>query len=59
MRLLVTSLYLPFLYAATVQGGLTATGAASVIGALMLFAGQLWLVLRWYRRTRPVGIDVG
>ena len=36
MRLLVTVIYLPFLYFATVQGGLTATGAASVVGALML-----------------------
>ena len=52
MRLLVTILYLPILYLATVNGGLTATGAASVIGALLLFLGQLWLVLRWYRRPR-------
>jgi len=43
---------LPILYLATVNGGLTATGAASVIGALLLFLGQLWLVLRWYRRPR-------
>ncbi|WP_293374028.1 lipopolysaccharide biosynthesis protein [Nevskia sp.] len=50
MRLLVTLLYLPLLYFATIKGGLTAAGAASVIGALMLFVGQLWLVLRWYRR---------
>lgn len=52
MRLLVTIVYLPILYLATVNGGLTATGAASVIGALLLFLGQLWLVLRWYRRPR-------
>ncbi len=50
MRLLVTLVYLPLLYFATINGGLTAAGAASVIGALMLFVGQLWLVLRWYRR---------
>lgn len=53
MRLLVTVIYLPFLYFATVQGGLTATGAASVVGALMLFLGQLWLVTRWYRGSSP------
>ena len=53
MRLLVTTLYLPLLYVATVQGGLIATGAASVVGALMLFLGQLWLVLRWYRGSAP------
>lgn len=52
IRLLVTIVYLPILYLATVNGGLTATGAASVIGALLLFLGQLWLVLRWYRRPR-------
>lgn len=52
MRLLVTIVYLPMLYLATLKGGLTATGAASVIGAVLLFLGQLWLVLRWYRRPR-------
>ncbi|MBA4287128.1 MAG: teichoic acid transporter [Xanthomonadaceae bacterium] len=52
MRLLVTVVYLPLLYAATVQGGLAATGAASVAGSLLLFLGQLWLVFRWYRRPR-------
>ena len=52
MRLLVTIVYLPMLYLATLKGGLTATGAASVIGAVLLFLGQLWLALRWYRRPR-------
>lgn len=52
MRLLVTTIYLPLLYLATERWGLIAAGVSAVIGAVLLFLGQLWLVLRWYRRSR-------
>ncbi|MDP3295546.1 MAG: oligosaccharide flippase family protein [Nevskia sp.] len=51
MRLAVTLAYLPMLYWATVRGGLIGAGLVAVIGAALMFGGQLWLVLRWYRRT--------
>ncbi len=50
MRLVVTLAYLPMLYWATVGGGLIGAGVVAVIGAVLMLAGQVWLVLIWYRR---------
>lgn len=54
MRLAVTLAYLPLLYWASIQGGLIGAGIAAVIGAALMLVGQLWLVLRWYRRPTSV-----
>lgn len=59
MRLAVTVVYLPMLYWATREWGLLAAGVAAVVGAILLFAGQLWLVLRWYRRSKLTPATLG
>ena len=48
MRLAVTLLYLPLLYWMIQTQGLHGAGVAAVMGAILLFAGQLWLVRRWF-----------